>query len=497
MLNYKHRINPKRYKINYKICQEDLIMKNFKRTIAFVSALALTGTMAACSSEDGGSGSVSETTTVSTAPKELDEEDKAAVEQIDMSGAEKLENGTVKWLSWYDINPEDNKPKLAALELFENNYGGKIEYIPTVYENRFNDLSTLVLGGTSPDIFPGQEGDTFPERVLNGMFEAWDDYLDFNDPELWTDGAKKLSDVHMMGGKHFLVATTTDSKCIMIYNKKTIEENGLDDPAELLANNAWDWNAFRKMCVDYCNREEDKFAYDSWYFETNLLLTTGVAPISTENGLLKSNLTSPEIERAENFMYDLKKDDLPLPKPEFDWEEWPQRMSEGKTLFYPIGTWALWEADLSAYGELDEIMFVPMPKDPEADKYYLPSSMDAYVLCKGAPNPEGAAAFMKCKLISAKDPNALSIEEKQYRTDYGWTDDMVDMWYKVRQLTDENPVINIHMGLTSDVANAVDDGLKQASFNGTDWAVTRESISGLADISIDETNKKIQENFPN
>lgn len=471
-------------------------MKNFKRTIAFVSALALMGTMAACSSDDG-SGSVSETTTVSTAPKELDEEDKAAVEQIDMSGAEKLENGTVKWLSWYDINPEDNKPKLAALELFENNYGGKIEYIPTVYENRFNDLSTLVLGGTSPDIFPGQEGDTFPERVLNGMFEAWDDYLDFNDTELWTEGAKKLSDVHMMGGKHFLVATTTDSKCIMVYNKKTIEENGLDDPAELLEAGTWDWNAFRKMCVDYCDREQDKFAYDSWYFETNLLLTTGVAPISTENGLLKSNLTTAEIERAENFMYDLKKDDLPLPKPEFDWKEQPQRMSEGKTLFYPIGTWALWEADLSAYGELDEIMFVPMPKDPEADKYYLPASMDAYVLCKGAQNPEGAAAFMKCKLISAKDPNALSVEEKQYRTDYGWTDDMVEMWYKVRELTDENPVINIHMGLTSDVANAVDDGLKQASFNGTDWAVTRESISGLADISIDETNKKIQENFPN
>ncbi|MCM1329538.1 MAG: extracellular solute-binding protein [Ruminococcus sp.] len=466
-------------------------MKNLKKTIAFVSAIALMGTFAACSDD----GAVTETTTVSTAPKELDEEDKAAVEQIDMSGAEKLENGTVKWLSWYDINPADNKPKLAALELFENNYGGKIEYLPTTYEDRFTQLSTLVLGGSSPDIFPGQEGDTFPERVLSGMFEAWDDYLDFNDADLWTEGAKKLSDVHTMGGKHYLVATTTDSKCIMIYNKKTIEENGLDDPAELLANNAWDWNAFRKMCVEFCDREQDKFAYDSWYFETNLLLTTGVAPISTENGLLKSNLTSAEIERAENFMYDLKKDDLPLPKAEFNWEEQPQRMSEGKTLFYPIGTWALWEADLSAYGTMDEIMFVPMPKDPEADNYYLPASMDAYVLCKGAQNPEGAAAFMKCKLISAKDENALSIEEKQYRTDYGWTDEMVDMWYTVRELTDENPVINIHMGLASDVAKAVDDGLKQTSFNGTDWAVTRESISGMAQISIDETNAKIQEGF--
>lgn len=469
-------------------------MKGFKRTIAIVSVLALMGTMASCADNSGGS--VSESTTVSTAPKELDEEEKAAVDNmLEVSEDEKLENGTVKWLSWYDINPVDNKPKLAALELFESKYGGKIEYIATDYPGRYDKLSTLVLGGDSPDIFPGQEGETFPSKVLAGMFESWDDYLDFNDTELWTEGAKKLSDVHMLGGKHYLVATTTDSKCIVIYNKQTLEENGLDDPAELLEQGKWDWDAFRKMCVDYCSREEDKFAYDSWYFETNLLLTTGVPPISSENGLLKSNLSSPEVERAENFMFDLKKDDLPLPKSEFEWKEQPQRIGEGKTLFYPIGTWALWEADLSAYGELDDIMFVPMPKDPKADKYYLPASMDAYVLCKGAPNPEGAAAFMKCKLISAKDENALAIEEKQYRTDYGWTDEMVEMWYKVRELTDANPVINIHMGLEETVANQVDDGLKQASFNGTDWSVTRESISALTDLSIEETNKKIKENF--
>lgn len=469
-------------------------MKGLKRIISFVSVLALMGTMASCA--DKGGEAESETTTVSTAPKELDEEEKAAVDDmLEVSEDEKLENGTVKWLSWYDINPADNKPKLAALELFESKYGGNIEYIATDYDGRYDKLSTLVLGGDSPDIFPGQEGDTFPSRVIAGMFESWDDYLDFNDTELWTEGAKKLTDVHMLGGKHYLVATTTDSKCIVVYNKQTIDENGLDDPAELLEEGKWDWDAFRKMCVDYCSREEDKFAYDSWYFETNLLLTTGVPPISSENGLLKSNLSSPEIERAENFMFDLKKDDLPLPKAEFDWKEHPERIGEGKTLFYPIGTWALWEADLSAYGKLDDIMFVPMPKDPKADKYYLPASMDAYVLCKGAPNPEGAAAFMKCKLISAKDENALAIEEKQYRTDYGWTDEMVEMWYKVRELTDANPVINIHMGLEDTVAKQVDDGLKQASFNGTDWSVTRESISALTDLSIEETNKKIKENF--
>ncbi|MDE6594419.1 MAG: carbohydrate ABC transporter substrate-binding protein, partial [Oscillospiraceae bacterium] len=119
-------------------------MKNFKRTIAFVSALTLMGTMAACAND---SGSASNETTTTTAPKELNEEDKAAVDQmLDVSEDEKLENGTVKWLSWYDINPADNKPKLTALELFETKYGGKIEFIPTTWENRFNDLSTLVVG---------------------------------------------------------------------------------------------------------------------------------------------------------------------------------------------------------------------------------------------------------------------------------------------------------------------------------------------------------------
>lgn len=93
-------------------------MKNFKRTIAFVSALTIMGTMASCANDSGET--VNESTTVSTAPKELDEEEKAAVDQmLEVSDDEKLENGTIKWLSWYDINPADNKPKLAALELFE------------------------------------------------------------------------------------------------------------------------------------------------------------------------------------------------------------------------------------------------------------------------------------------------------------------------------------------------------------------------------------------
>ncbi|MGN0586918.1 MAG: hypothetical protein ACI4JF_06495, partial [Oscillospiraceae bacterium] len=270
---------------------------------------------------------------------------------------------------------------------------------------------------------------------------------------------------------------------------------GLDDPAELLAEDNWTWDTFRKMCLDFCDLENDKFAYDSWYFETQFILTTGVAPISMENGLVKSNINSIEIERTENFMYNLKKDDLPLPKAEFNWTEQPQRISEGTTLFWPCATWCLWEADLSKFGSPDEIRFVPMPRDPEADAYYLPANMDAYALCKGAANPEGAAAFVKCKLIAENDENSIALTEKQYREDYGWTDEMFDMWYTVRELTDANPVVSLHMGLPTDVASAVDDGIKQASFSGTEWGSTRDSISVLTDTAVEELNEQIKANF--
>lgn len=470
-------------------------MKNVKRSIAFAAALALIGSMTACGSSSEQSVTEAPTeTSATTAPKELDEEDKAAVAEVDIGEDEKLENGKIRWLATYDINPDKGKPKMFALELFESKYGGSVEWIPTTWENRYSDLSTNVLGGTSPDLFPAQEFDTFPSKVVDGMFQPFDDYLDF-DSDLWTEGTKKLAEAHVLGGKHYVAPVATDSKCLMIYNKKTIEENGLADPAELLAEGNWTWDTFREMCLEYCNRDDDKFAYDSWYFETQFILTTGVAPISMENGLVKNNLASAEVERAENFMYNLKKDDLPLPKAEYDWTEQPQRISEGKTLFWPCATWALWEADLSKFGKPDEIMFVPMPKDPEADKYYLPANMDAYALCKGALNPEGAAAFIKCKLIAEKDESALAITEKQYREDYGWTDEMFEMWYTVRAMTDENPVVSLHMGLPADVAAIVDDGLKQASFNGSDWAVTRENMIGLTQQTVDELNQQIEENF--
>ena len=46
---------------------------------------------------------------------------------IEVKDAKKLENPTVKWLSFWDINPVNGKAVPVHLEMFENIYGGKIE----------------------------------------------------------------------------------------------------------------------------------------------------------------------------------------------------------------------------------------------------------------------------------------------------------------------------------------------------------------------------------
>ena len=468
-------------------------MKKAKRIFAFVSALTLMAMTAACDSTGGNT----ETTTPTTPAKELNEDDKAAIADIDVGEIENDNVGQVTWLATYDINPADGKPKMPALELFETKYGGSIKFIEVVWEERYTKMATLLSSGDAPDMYPAQEFDTFPVDVINGKSQAWDDYLDFNDAELWASvpGAKALSEVHTINGKHYAAVTDTAAK-IMIYNKKTIEENGLDDPAELLAEDNWTWDTFRKMCADYCSREDDKFAYDWWEFEQQIIGTTGVVPVSMENGLLVNNLLSAEIERAQAFAYGLKRDDMPFPHGEYDWQVKPSRISEGTTLFYPTGMWALWlpPADLAVYGEMDEIAFVPYPRDPSADAYYLPAGMEGYALCKGAPNPEGAAAYMKCKLLCNAETRDL--EEKQYREDYGWTEEMIDMMHTANKLTDAHPTMPIFFkGIDKDYASGLDDALKQVTYSseGTDWASARDSVNMSIQTDIDEINKKLQE----
>lgn len=123
-------------------------------------------------------------------------------------------------------------------------------------------------------MFPASDLDIFPGKVSAGMFEPMDDYIDFNS-DAWGEGCKSINDMNSIGGKHYLSCVYANTGFVMIYNKKTIEENGLDDPAELAYNNEWTWSKFEDMCYEFADREQDKYAVGGWWYEPAMILSTG------------------------------------------------------------------------------------------------------------------------------------------------------------------------------------------------------------------------------
>ncbi len=468
-------------------------MEKCKKIIAAVSALSMLFSLTACgNSAEGEQGSTTaSTTTAETTTATMAETDAELVAQVEME-AEPLANGKLKWLSFWSLIPEEGESKDVFLELFETKFGGEIEWIVTTNDDRYDKLAELVLAGNSPDMFPAADLDTFPGKVAAGMFQPMDDYIDYDD-ELFPEGAKQINEMHTIKGKHYMACVASDAGTIMMYNKKTIDENGLDDPAELAYNNEWTWDAFKKMCYDFCDPEQDKYAIDGWWYELAMMLSTGTPVIGMDDGVIVNNIMSNDLARVQELFLQMHNDDMNFPRAEYNWTEHPEKIMEGTTLFYPVGSWQLFEPSISKFGDVGDVMFVPMPRDEQADAWYQSAAggLDAYAMCKDAPNPEAVGAFIKCKLVANSDESVKVLGDTKLREDYGWTDEMIDMYNYCNDLTNAHPVVDFYAALNSDVYELLHNPIKDSSYNGTDWYSARDSINTSVQTYIDELNNTL------
>lgn len=475
-------------------------MMNYKKAAAGLMAVAMTAGLTAC----GGDGSADETTVTTTTQAtveintaELSEEDAQKVADVADLLTGELENKTIKWFSFYDPfhATTSGNTKAISLELFEEKYGGEIEYIQTTWANRFNDLSTKIVGGEGIDFIAGGDLDSFPKGVTNGMFEPVDEYVDY-DSDLWSN-VKSLNDYFELNGKHYLIATKATTGQVVYYNRQTIESFGLDDPADLLEAGDWNWDTFKNCLLEYCDNDNECYGLDGWFNEQPLMLTCGVPSVELKDGKLVHNFYDADLERSMNFMSDLYNNGLTLDKNLFAWQTHIEYIGEGKELFYISG---LYEIESSpdiwtkTFGNAEDVMFVPLPKDPQAENYYLPAGLEGYMLCKGAQNPEGVIKFMECILAANTDERTLEIARDKHINDYGWTEEMLDMQQKITEMTAENPVYDIHAGCPTDMYNLIDSsetGIRTA-FYGGDWATVRDTLVSAVQTYIDEFNAQVE-----
>ena len=427
--------------------------------------------------------------------KELDEATAQKIADIaakDERLTGELENKTIKWMATWDINP-DNTGKNVPIELaiFQARYGGKVEFHSVDFNTRYDSLANAINGGEGIDFFPANDLDAFPKGAIKEMFAPIDDYIDFSDP-LFAD-VKETCDMFQWNGKHYVIVNDiSGDNCVVIYNRDTMEENGLDDPAELFAKGEWTWDTFQKQLQQFVDPESGQEGIDGWWYEAGLSATCGVPYISIEDGKLVSNLKDPAIERLQNWMWELGTANY-VCVDEHGWKEMPTNIGEGKELYYPCGVWALYKEKPQWSAEFGEnAMFVPMPKDPNADKYYIPCGLDGYMMVKCGQNPEGVAKFAACKRMAITNESAAEIGTQGLYDDYGWTEEMVEMLHKCHEMAKENPRYDFFNAISKDVSDLLDSnelgGIRSASKGSYQWSESVSAVAPAIDAYLDEYN---------
>ncbi|MBQ3160814.1 MAG: extracellular solute-binding protein [Oscillospiraceae bacterium] len=479
-------------------------MKDIKKLLAGAMALTITAGLSACASDDdAGTADVTTTAevTTTTAKTVATNTETLAAEEVDalstaMSKLQdvELENKEIKWFAHYDINPSGNgASKKVELELFERKYGGSIKWYQTTYENRFNDLSTYVLGGEGIDFY-ASDAANLPKGIVSGMFQAVDDYIDL-DSEIWQPTSEAIK-AYKFGNNHYMMVTNTRANYYVYYNKATIEANGLDDPWDLYKAGEWNWDTFKSMLQEFVDEENDQWGLDNWFNEMALAYSAGVPVVSSIDGQIKCNLNDPTMEKAMNFQYDLYTSGLVLPLEQFNWSIQPAMMGEGRQLFWIGGYWEA-EGDPSTWShgiEPENLGFVPTPSPAGSDPYQA-ATLEGYVLCKGAQNPEGVARFAECTIVAVNDPDSIAISERKIMDDAKWSQELIDRFNEINDLAKKYPVVDLVSGCSADIESlttASAESALKAAFHGTDWATTRETYADTVNLLVEELNTELQ-----
>lgn len=455
--------------------------------------------LGACSGSSDGGSTDGDTTTTAGRTKEEDEVTVADLGEkypndVDISGQE------IVWMADYDINPSNNDDRSVALTLFEDTYGGKVKWIQTTSATKFDDLANKIMSDEQVDMFP-YEWSCLPNGVYKDQYEPLDDYINLDD-DLWAD-VKYMAESLVYNGKHYVIPyAISDPVCIQ-YSRELMQEEGLDDPYELYQKGEWTWDTFMDMMEKFVNNADDgeeRFGINGWFGQA-VVQSTGKTIVTYDGSKFANNITDPQIEKAELLLQQIAQENLYDPS----WKSYfPE---DGLTLFYAMGgTWSLGESN--GKNPDGDIMIVPFPKDPDADKYYACANYAAKMLVKNSQRGDAVATYIKCERIAqveeqyketAKQKALIQTQDAKGNVIKYITEEQYDAFQKYVE-QDISPVFDYGFGMGSRMygdgeytyeTRGVMNNLMEALLNGevNTWAELREAWSSVVDTEIETYNK--------
>lgn len=431
-----------------------------KKMLALFSAITvITGIFTACNKEENSSEDVIDSEASIDSDSEIDPKNEGDGKDY-----------TIRFMSDYDLNPSNGESRSIALTLFEDVYGGKIEWVPTTRDTMYDDLSKAVLGGEQVDMFPYMEN-AIPYGVSKDLFDPLDDYLDLSS-DMWSD-INDLADKMSYNGKHYAVPTNINDPLILVYSRKAIENIGFDDPYKLYKEGKWDWETFINMMKEF---DETGCA---GLIGQGVIQSTGQSYVNYDGTSFTSNLENESIQKAgeiveqiSGVMYD---------------GEWYDTLDDN-ILFLGVGSWAIPQSNKANKDE--DVFFVPFPSSDGSGKN-ITADINSKLLVKGSDKGHAVAAYLTCERAAATEEKYLN-SQKDAAIKNGFTEEQYNFLEEIKN--PNNVVFDFSYGMSTKISNNTTDYNTRGAINNINDAI----LTGYADapeswIDIRDSFKKVLE----
>ncbi len=464
-------------------------MKAYKRFLAGLCAVATVFSITACSKDDEQSSSEYK--------QQVKVEVTASAEDIaSLPGGEE---STILYMGENDLNPtSDGQEKSVELKLFEEK-GGKIEFSRVANKERFDKLAAAIIAQTDvPDIFK-YEWLAFPSQIVQERYQPINDLVDFESP-LWS-GVKETADQFNFNGDYYVAPLDFVPSAMIFYDKQMIDGENLEDPYTLYSNGEWTWDTFRELMNEYVNNAAaDEVRYGiNGFFKPHIIQQTGKTMVIKDGDTFINNTGDADIEKGENFLYELSKDGLVLN----EWIGGAANCFSKNCLFYGMGEWAATGPNQPE--EDDEWGVVPMPAYPDDPQKITTSDMTAYMWVRGSTKGDAVKCWFECVRASKTDPAYVDANKQTFFTNNPyWTEEMYQVKMDIvgedyLQIFDYGFGVSSALGdrnsfdgnqclidaLYGDVTVVNEEGVQQT------WTQVREQYNSIINNEITKLNEEL------
>lgn len=303
--------------------------------------------------------------------------------------------------------------------VFEETYGGKVDWLVVPADQRISRLQQMVNADEAPDLF---NYDFLPSLITKELVQPVTKYIDLDSP-LWVDIKESIERIRYKDDI-YMVSPLPGRYQVVWYNKEIFENAGVKTPKELLDEGNWTWDTFRSTALELTVRGTDDTVTQWGAVLDNLdtfVVSTGHHFVDLDNGEATNNIKSEPIARAMNFYIDLFNTDQST----IVSSSGSDMFMQGKVAMLSGGLWIRTRfADML---KNDTIGFVPTPKDPQADKYYISEGLSGWYVPRGCDNPVGAAAYIASSRYLALDSEAKEKDFQNLQKECNWNQECQDM----------------------------------------------------------------------